>query len=81
MRNLLIAVKISCYWGVLSPAMQYNKSIPCWFSTFDTSIMRKIYKQNLVFQLRALRLPVAGRTVANCGLSGPQLRDEVLLNV
>ena len=38
--------------------------------------MSLCYKQNLVFQLRALRLPVAGRTVANCGLSGPQLRDE-----
>ena len=33
--------------------------------------------QNLVFQLRAPRLPAAGRTVAVCGLSGPQLRDEV----
>ena len=30
--------------------------------------------QNLVFQLRAPRLPAAGRTVAVCGLSGPQLR-------
>ena len=29
--------------------------------------------QNLVFQLRAPRLPAAGRTVAVCGLSGPQL--------
>lgn len=33
--------------------------------------------QNLVFQLRAPRLPAVGRTVAVCGLSGPQLRDEV----
>ena len=32
--------------------------------------------QNLVFQLRAPRLPVAGRTVSICGPYSPQLQDE-----
>ena len=37
--------------------------------------------QNLVFHLGAVRLPIAGRPVANCGLYGCRLRDEEKLNV
>lgn len=37
--------------------------------------------QNLVSHLGAVRFPIAGRPVANCGLYGCRLRDEEKLNV